>query len=303
MKLACIMLAHHLPEQLASLLPALRHPRVRVYLHIDRRKSMAPFAEALAETDMEGLSLLPRRTTRWGGPELVDVSLDGLSRGVTDGCQYFVLLSGQDFPLRPIEEILEFAEAAGDRSYVESFALPSSRWRFGGRDRTDFYSYDLLGRRETCIPRGEDTSFFNWRGRLLNAALRLRTALKPPRRFPPYLRPFGGSQWWNLSRAAADYVLRFLDEHPDYRTYHHYTLAPDELFFQSILLGTGFTGRYEVVNDSLRFMAWPGDASHPRTLTAEDLPAMLASEKLFARKFDEAVDGTIMERLAEQIAA
>ena len=97
---------------------------------------------------------------------------------MADGCEYFVLLSGQDFPLRPIEEILEFAEAADDRSYVESFALPTSRWRFGGRDRTDFYSYDLLGRRETCIPRGEDTSFFNWKGRVLNQALRLRTAVQ-----------------------------------------------------------------------------------------------------------------------------
>ena len=303
MKLACIVLAHHLPEQLASLLAALRHPQARVYLHIDRRKSMAPFAEAVAESGMAGVSVLRRRTTRWGGRALVDVALDGLSRGAADGCHEFGLLMGQDFPLRPIEEILQFAEAADDRSYVESFALPTSRWRFGGRDRTDFYSYDLLGRRETCIPRGQDTSFFNWKGRALNQALRLRTAFKPPRSYPPYVRPFGGSQWWNLSRAAAEYVFRFLDEHPDYLTYHHYTLAPDELFFQSIFLGTGFTGRYEVVNDSLRFMAWPGGASHPRTLVSADLPAMLASEKLFARKFDAVVDETVTKRLAEQIAA
>ena len=264
---------------------------------------MAPFAEALAETGVADVSLLPRRTTRWGGRALVDVALDGLSRGVADGCHYFLLLSGQDFPLRTIEEILRFVEAADDRSYLESFALPTSRWRFGGRDRTDFYSYNVLGRRETCIPRGQDTSFFNWRGRVLNQALRLRTAFKPLRRYPAYVRPFGGSQWWNLSRAAAEYVFRFLDEHPDYAAYHQYTLAPDELFFQSILLGTEFTGRYEVVNDSMRFMAWPGGASHPRTLTSADLPVMLASEKLFARKFDPAVDGTVIRGLTKQIAA
>ncbi len=117
------------------------------------------------------------------------------------------------------------------------------RWRLGGRDRTDFYTYTVRGRRETCIPRGEDTSFLSRKGRLLNRILRLRSSLKPPRSFPSYARAFGGSQWWNLSRGAADYVLAFLDEHPDYRRYHEHTLAPDEIFFQSILVGTGFAER------------------------------------------------------------
>ena len=117
------------------------------------------------------------------------------------------------------------------------------------------------------------------------------------------MRPFGGSQWWNLSRAAANYILRFLDEHPDYRRYHAHTLLPDELFFQSILLGTEFSSRYEVVNDAQRFAVWPDGASHPRTLTTDDLPAMLKSEKLFARKFDEAADGAVLARLAERVRA
>jgi hypothetical protein len=293
-------LAHRLPKQLACLLSALRSRHVHVYLHIDRREPSAPFTRALAEAKLDDAVLLPRRSTRWGGPAMVDASLDGLARGLAEGCDYFTLISGQDFPLHPIEQILDFAANAGSRSYIESFSLPTADWRFGGRDRTDFYTYDFLGRRETCIPRGEDVSFFNWKGRMLNQALRLRTAFMPPRHFPSYVRPFGGSQWWNLSRVAAEYVLRFVHEHPDYRAYHDHTLAPDELFFQSILLGTEFAARYEVVNDSLRFMVWLEGADHPRTLTSDDLPAMLESEKLFARKLDAAADGTVLGRLVEQ---
>jgi hypothetical protein len=133
--------------------------------------------------------------------------------------------------------------------------------------------------------------------------LRVRSALKARRRFPPYARPFGGSQWWNLSRAAADRVLAFLDEHPDYRRYHEHTLAPDELFFQSALLGTDFASQNEVVNDTLRFMRWHGGESHPRVLGSEVLPAMLESEALFARKFDAAVDRAVLASLAERVAA
>jgi len=301
MRLAIVVLAHDAPAQLASLLSALRHPRVRLYLHVDRRVPVAPFAAALADAGLEDVTPLPRHATAWASMELVEVALGGLVRGVEDDCGYFLLISGRDFPLRPVEEIVAFAEAAGSRSYLEHFPLPDPRWRLEGRDRTDFYTYTVRGRRETCVPRGEDTGHLNWRGKLLNEALRARSAFKGPRRFPAYARPFGGSQWWNLSRAAADYVLGFLEAHPDYRRYHEHTLVPDELFFQSILAGTGFAAGHEVVDDSLRFMRWHEGESHPRALTMDDLPALRESADLFCRKLDPAADPRIADWLSERL--
>jgi Core-2/I-Branching enzyme len=298
MKLAIVVLAHDRPKQLALLLSAFRHPQVRLYLHVDRRADLAPIATALADAGVGEVELLPRHATAWGSVELVDAALEGLVRGVGDGCDYFALISGRDFPLRPVEEILAFLEQAPSRSHLEHFPIPTPRWRFEGRERTDFYTYTVRGRRETCIPRGEDTGFFSWKGHLLNEVLRVRGVLKPPRRFPSYARPFGGSQWWNLSRAAADRILDFIDEHPDYRRYHTHTLAPDEVFFQSILLGTDFAVEHEIVNDTLRFMRWPEKESHPRVLTISDMPAMRESEALFGRKFDAAVDEAVLAQLA-----
>jgi hypothetical protein len=104
--------------------------------------------------------------------------------------------------------------------------------------------------------------------------------------------------WWNLSREAASYVLHFIRDHPDYRAYHAYTLSADEIFLHSILVGTDFASHQEVVNDSLRYEVWEAGASHPRTLTAADLPEMIESGHLFARKFDSAVDGAVLARLA-----
>jgi hypothetical protein len=302
-KLAVMVLAHRAPEQLAQLVAAMCHPRVTLYLHIDRRADLHDFARQLAGLADVDPVLLPRRATRWGGIELVDATLDGIARAAADGCTYFSLISGQDFPLRSVEELLRFVDDAGSRSYVEHWPLPTPRWRLGGRDRTDFYTYDLLGRRETCIPRGEDVDYLSARGRLLNQLLRLRTASKPARHMPSYVRPFGGVQWLNLSRAAIDHVLEFVAQHPDYRRYHQHTLAPDEIFFQSILAGTDFPTRHELVNDSLRFMVWPDDDPHPRTLREGDLGAALGSGALFARKFDSAADPKALARLAEAVSA
>jgi Core-2/I-Branching enzyme len=285
MTLAVLVLAHRSPRQVALLLSALAHPGVRLYLHLDRAVDAAPFDAALAERGLTDVCRLPRFRSRWGGIEVVDATLAGLTRAAADGCGHAILISGQDLPLWPAERIVGFFADAPERSYVTSFPLPDPRWRYDGRLRTDFYTYTVLGRRETCIPRGE-VHTLNWKGRTLNGLLRLRGAFAPRRGFPACARPFGGSQWWNLSREAVDHVLAFVRRHPEYRAYHEHTLAPDEMFFQSILLGTGFADDHDIVDDTLRFMVWPGGSSHPRTLGAQDVPAMLASGKPFARKFD-----------------
>jgi hypothetical protein len=302
MKLGAIVLAHRLPEQVAGLVSALRHPDLRLYLHVDARVSISPFLAALGGGLATNVTVLPRYAHIWGSTAIVDATLAGLASAVQEDCDHVVLLSGQDFPLRPAAEIVSFFEGAGDRSHVAHWELPTDRWRFGGRDRTDFYSYTILGRRETCIPRGEDVASLNLRGRSLNLLLRARTAPRPARVFPPYARPHGGWQWWNLSRTAARYVVDFVTRHPDYRRYHEHSLCASEIFFQSILLGTEFAREHEVVNDSLRYTVWREATNHPEVLTMADLPAMRDSGQLFARKFDSTVDQDVLTHLAQEVA-
>jgi hypothetical protein len=268
-RLGCIVLAHRAPTQVRLLLRTLRHRQVRRYLHVDSRVAIEPFTD-------DGVTLLPRHPTRWGGPEVIDAILGGLRRAVADGCDYVILVTGQGFALKPIGEIVSFFAAHPSRSYGQY-------WPLSTRSRTDFYAYTVRGRRELCIPPGEDTSMFGAKGQLLNWALRGRSLPKGKRRFPDYLEPFGGRVWWNLSREAAEYTLRFADEHPDYRRYHERTWCPDEIFFCSILAQSGL----ELANDSLRYYAW-GDSARSVTATTDDIPAMLNSTALFAQKVDEA---------------
>lgn len=285
MQLAIVVQAHKNPEQVRVLLAALDHPNVRVYLHID---SAADWS-----IDGTGLELLQRRRSRWGGADIVDVSLDGLRRALADGCDYFTLISGQCFPLRPIAEIVDRFDGAP--SYVEHWPTHESVHRFQGRDRTSFYSYNVRGRREIAIPRGESTSHLSHRGRLLNALLRARSAVRPKRTFPDYAKPFTGSAWWNLDRQAAEYAVRFVQDHPDFRPWFDHAWIPDEFFFQSVLAGTGYPG--EIVNDDLRFLEFTPDY-HPRTLTVEHLPKLRAGDALFARKFDIEVDREVLQALS-----
>jgi len=297
-KLGIVVLAYHRPEQLATLLETLLHPRVTVYLHIDSGVEVAPFQAALSGRTRQELVWVRRHRSGWATIGIVDAELEGIARAVADDCSYVLVISGEDFPLRPVAEIVEFTHANQERSFVETYALPHPAWPLGGRERTDFYTCTLAGSRYTCIPRGEDTSSMSAARRALNWGLRLRFMFKPPRRFPPYLRPFGGPQWLNLSREAATHVLEFVKRHPDYRDYHVHTACPDEMFIQSILLGTGFADRHDVIADDLRFLRWLG-GDHPRTLDMQDLPALRDSDDLFARKVVAEHDPRLFAALRE----
>ena len=74
------------------------------------------------------------------------------------------------------------------------------------------------------------------------------------------------------------------------------------MFVHSILLGGDFARHNEIVNDRLRFVIGQEGSPHPHTLTTNELLAILESDKPFARKFDEEVDGGVLERLAARIA-
>ncbi len=298
-RLGIVLLAYHRPRQLAELVRALSHARVTVYLHIDSAADLGPFRRALAQSGTPELVWLRRYRSAWGSLAIVDAELEGIRRALSDGCSYVAVISGEDFPLRPVEEIVEFLHANQARSFLETASLPCADWPYEGRARTDFYSYRLFGKHYSCVPMGEHTAEMPAARRLLNWGLRARFMFAPQRQFPDYLRPYGGQQWLNISAAAARQIIDFTDRHPDYRSYHIHTACPDEIFIQSILLGTDFARRHEVVNDDLRFLIWTG-GDHPKTLGLADLPAMLDSADLFARKVVAEVDPELLEALLER---
>jgi hypothetical protein len=227
----------------------------------------------------------------------VDAAVEGIQAGRREGCDYFVLISGQDLPLVPASEIVSFFTSHRRTSFLRHWPIEDTHDSlYAGRDRTEFYSFTLAGRREICVPRGEDISYMSAKGRILNSALRLWTFPRPSRRFPQYANAMRGDMWWNLAGDAADYVLDFLAAHPDYRPYHKHTFAADEVFFASIVAGAEYAG--EISNDSLRYLE-PGPGFHPKVLTSRDVGSMMSSGALFARKFDMSVDSQVIRTLAE----
>jgi hypothetical protein len=276
MKLAYIVSAYKLPEQLGRLVRRLAGPDVTFAVHVDRKSDSAIYdAMRRAVADVPGVHFLPRHRSFWAGFGHVRTTLKGIDHLIASGdpFDYAILLTGQDYPLVPPAAIAETLAASAGRSFMNWFPVPSSWWDGrGGLDR--FERLHVVWRRSLHVP-------LPWR-----------------RRIPGGLAPYGGSAYWCLTRAAVEYVHRYVHAHPEYVRFFRTVYVPDELFFQTILLNSPL--RSTIVDDDLRFLDWNRRPA-PAVLGVQDLDAMLASGKLFARKFDVTVDGRVLDALDRHI--
>ena len=59
--------------------------------------------------------------------------------------EYFHVISGQDFPVKPLSYFHKFVEENKSKDYLENFSLPNNQWQNGGMDRLELFSfYDLF---------------------------------------------------------------------------------------------------------------------------------------------------------------
>lgn len=281
MKVGYIILAHILPEHLVRLVQRLRSDEARFFLHVDRRAPRAVMDVVERELGAApDVMMLPRHRCQWGAFGQVEATLEGV-RAVLEAREkldYAVLLTGQDYPLKPPSAIESTLEQADGRSFM---SLWPARGRFLDRVRRWHWFGTVLGRR-VRIPH-----------RLLPLAVR--------RPLPGGLAPFTGTPHWCLARGCLDFIGDVMTHRPELVRSFRWTAHPDEAFFQTILMSSPLART--IVDDDLRYIDHPYGHASPRVLASSDLGALLESEALFARKFDPRVDSRVLDALDAHIDA
>ncbi|WP_432723607.1 hypothetical protein R0381_000927 [Jeongeupia wiesaeckerbachi] len=281
MRLAYLVLAHTAPAQLARLIGRLSAPDVHVYVHVDANTPADVFADMQAAAPA-GTRFIARRPCRWGGFSLVAATLELMRAARADGCDWLVLLSGADYPIKSHADIVARLSQGDVAGYLDL----RSEAGFDVRYRWQAWHPEALNGR----PAGRALQ------KLQRGLRHLGLRRRPP---PPLTAVWAGSQWWCLRHDAVDAVLRFCDEYPKAVDFFRSTLVPDEMFIQTVLMRTPLADR--LARDPLRHLVWTPGAWSPATLTEADLPALLASDALFARKF--ATDGVLTAQLDAALAA
>jgi hypothetical protein len=245
----------------------------------------------------------------WGGISLCHAFLAALRAMYqrTDCPDWFVFLSGTDYPVRPAHEVLDQLVQGGFDAYMdhrlveypwtpdssvqyEPHAFNSAAWVPLAYDRWVAIRlwlpwYSLTRRKPIKIPVG---------------IIRSKSLVGPFNPFSETLKCYGGSGWFTCNRKAADRLLARNAENQALLAHYSRRFAPDESLPHSILCNQP---DLKISKDSLRYIDWSLGGHHPKTLEMEDIPRILASGAHFARKFDLAMGAEVFDAIDAAVDA
>lgn len=302
--LAAIVLAHSDPVHVRRLIDALED--VPVVLHCDAATPTETYRR-MTDRLPPRVTLANRRRTTLASWSLVAAELDGLRVALaTTKAEHIAVLSGADYPLLPIEELVKELSSWQGRSWITNLQLPMPSWNTprhldGGLWR---FKYRYLTYRDQLI---------SVRGIALHSLGR--------RRIPSELSLRASPHWKIYARHHAEILLKLVDDRPDLINFWKHTIVPEESFVASMLSSPTLAGPdvLPLCLTSAWYIDWRGATDgHPRWLTATDFddlkagreaerpPSTFPSEvankphdqyrKLFARKF-RSTDSAVVDRI------
>ena len=124
MSIAFLILAHADPVHLGRLCRSLQGAG-DVYIHLDRKADKAAFE---AEVGTSGTFIEERHAVAWAGISMVDAIL-ALMRVASDqrrGHSRLVLLTGSDYPIKPMGLLKSLFEQQPDREFIRYIDMRES---------------------------------------------------------------------------------------------------------------------------------------------------------------------------------
>jgi hypothetical protein len=235
MSLAYLIVAHRNPRQVRRLVAALYHPDDFFILHFDRRagRDLHALGRELKAAHPNVVTIRSRAVL-WGGPQLTSVQIDAMKAALTSGraWEYFVNLTGQDFPIKSRAAILERLGQTPGANHVSYFdPLTTTHWA-NARERLErHYLHWAWLNRLFAVP---------GLGRKLKALVGCTN--RTPRipwlhRRPPAFHYYGGANHVVLTAAACRYIV----SDPAARRIINWlkpASSSDEIVYQSVLLNS-----------------------------------------------------------------
>ncbi len=274
MKTTFLVLAHNNWHHLTRLCNRLAKYDQPSIVHIDKR-SAPPQLDITEQT-----TVYSKYRCYWAGYSLVEATLDLLRRGLKEtDSDYFMLLSGADFPIRPVPELLDFLSRKPGMNYINLW-YPGPNPYMNVEERYGHY-YLEFDRRRQDIPH--------------KIARRIALQVQKKRRNIP-VEIHTGNQWFTIPRKTAEKILVATSKNNIYRRVFKNTYCSDEAFFHTILINENIVVPDINLEPALVYTDWSGsirpawiDDSHIRVF--EDTKIYKThygpQEFFFARKFHD----------------
>jgi Core-2/I-Branching enzyme len=292
LKIAYLVFAYKNPKLLGRVVDWLSCEGCSFFIHIDAKSDLDDFSAIRGQNVFFTSRRIPVYWAEFSGVEaillLIREALASPRRH-----DYFVLLSGSEFPLRSREYIHRFFEAHPGSEYITMVRVPGP-----GKPLS----------RLTTLRFPSTRPFLRL---LFRALAKIGLARRNYRKHLGCLDLYSGNTWWALSREACEYISEFAKHDQKLAKFLKNAHAPEETFIHTVLGNSPFKSR---VRRNLMYEDWdvPGVRHGPRLLSAEHLEFFASrdeicvedihgpGELLFARKFSDD-DLSLIDRVEEMI--
>jgi hypothetical protein len=323
MKLAILILAHKNLEQLKKLITCLLHDNIDIFIHLDENWQLSKARyNSLRHFNKEKVFLTENRisasTYLWS---LVEATMELVNKAKQVEKEkdisylYFALLSGQDFPIKSVNNLIKFLQESYPKPFIDCTPYHPKNWM-----KSKFHTLPLenkvllyfinhwkpgnLRRFRNMLIKLPIYSYFKF------LKLFIRTPLE--NLYRESCRLYGGSAWWILPDKAMNIIhQRYSDPYDKVVSYLSKTFSPEETFFQTIVMQTevaslvGLNPAMDVKQNCLTYSHFRDKGKpftgHPYILGTDDYQKLHNLPHFFARKFDVAVDSDILDMIEKEI--
>ena len=274
MKIAYLILAHNNPKHLQRLITSLSSSASSFFIHLDQKSDCADFSSIKGEN----IYFIKKNiAVFWGDFSIVEATLILLRTALLaqHNFERFVLLSGADYPIRSTAHIESFFEARKTEEFIALKTPSNLTYRLA--------SYRIRPKHTNAVVM-----------KVINKINKIIESYKFRRDYKMHLGallPYGGSDWWALSREACDFVLNFVKNNKKIVNFLKNTSIPSESFFHIILGNSNFKSK---IVRPLTYVDWHN--CKPVCITDKHIAlfnkalsftkdGFFGGERLFARKF------------------
>ena len=314
MKHAALIMAHKNKEQLLRLIRAVSSETIDIFVHLDRnwKLNRAELAEITNSADR--VFLVKKRIhgvlDHFSLPQIelnmIDEALKH-EKEVKIKYGYFILLSGQDYPIKSRAYIQNFLDTQYPKPLIDHEPAEERNWVWGKYQLTRWKNrIDLIQkRRKKGIIRRLSVGAFLLADRMEKRFCGIPWVNLQRSGF----KIFGGSQWWILPHEVIDFVQLQLKKNKKTICQLKRAWTPEESFFQTLAMNSE-QAKLIVENDPIfdegdqKSMTYCNFITptktfcgHPHIITVEDFARIMGKKALFARKFDQSVDSKVLDMI------
>ena len=274
MKHAIMIMAHKNFEFLHHLIEYFSRD-CYVFVHIDKKSTISREEEACLLQMPQVSGVYRKYSVHWGGFSILKCELFLMKEALRScNADYFHLISGQDYPIKPLSYFLQFFEERQGYEFLNYVHLPHPKWGNNTYSRFQYYYlFEFFSNKHDA--RRISSRFVKWQ------------KLFKIKRNAPFVfeHIYGNSQWFSITRDACKKIIDYTVHHNYLYKRYKWTFAPEESYISTVLLN--LLPHRQVMSFNLRYINWKYEnGNSPANLDNRHLMPILKGYYLFARKFD-----------------